>query len=196
MRDVTTSYTQASRFASPWSRSERLRYTLWLFVRTALFRPTPKFLFGWRNCVLRAFGARIGHDVFISQTSVIRMPWHLIVESGACIGEHAEIYNLGQVTIGARSTIAQHSYLCTGSHDFSDPRMPLVTAPISIGDDVFVGACAIILLGVTVGSRVIVGAGTVLAKNVPPNVIVAGNPARVIRTRGEAMTVNSGANGS
>jgi acetyltransferase-like isoleucine patch superfamily enzyme len=54
------------------------------------------------------------------------------------------------------------------------------TAPVHIGDDVFIGARAIILKGVNIGSDAVVGAGSVVTKNVPVNAIVAGNPARVI----------------
>ena len=56
------------------------------------------------------------------------------------------------------------------------------TSPVCIGDDCFIGARAIILKGVTVGARSIVGAGSVVVKDVPADTIVAGNPARVIRS--------------
>ena len=54
-------------------------------------------------------------------------------------------------------------------------------APITIGDDVFIGVNSIILPGVTIGSRVVVGAGSVVTRDIPDGVVVAGNPARVIR---------------
>jgi acetyltransferase-like isoleucine patch superfamily enzyme len=53
--------------------------------------------------------------------------------------------------------------------------------PVVIGDDVWVGAGAIILKGVTVGDRSVVGAGAVVTKDVPPDTVVAGNPARVVK---------------
>lgn len=54
-------------------------------------------------------------------------------------------------------------------------------APVTIGDDVFIGARCIILKGVTIGDRAVVGAGSVVSKDVPPDCIVAGNPARIIK---------------
>lgn len=62
-------------------------------------------------------------------------------------------------------------------------------APVTIGDDVFIGKGAIILPGVTIGSRVIVGAGSVVSKDVPDNSVVAGNPARWIRTLDDHLAV-------
>ena len=56
------------------------------------------------------------------------------------------------------------------------------TRPISIGDDVFIGMNSIILKGVTIGNGSVVGAGSVVSQDVPPKTIVAGNPARVVRS--------------
>ena len=64
--------------------------------------------------------------------------------------------------------------------------------PVRIGDDVFIGKNAIILPGVTIGSRVIVGAGAVVGKDVPDNSVVAGNPARIIRSLDEHLAVIEG----
>src|ERR1022692_3366992 len=57
------------------------------------------------------------------------------------------------------------------------------TAPVIIADDVWIGARAIILPGVTVGSGSIIGAGAVVSKDVPPGAVVVGNPARIVRNR-------------
>lgn len=56
-----------------------------------------------------------------------------------------------------------------------------ITKPITIGDNVYIGNNVIILPGVQIGSNVIVGAGSVITKNIPDNVIIAGNPARIIK---------------
>lgn len=61
--------------------------------------------------------------------------------------------------------------------------------PVRIGDDVFIGHGAIVLPGVTIGSKVIVGAGTVVHKDIPDNSVVAGNPARIIRTLDEHVEI-------
>ena len=61
-------------------------------------------------------------------------------------------------------------------------------APIAIGDDAWLGGGAIVLPGVTIGDRAVVGAGSVVTRDVPADVVVAGNPARVIRSLEEART--------
>lgn len=61
------------------------------------------------------------------------------------------------------------------------PRPTLSTAPVTISDNVWIGMNAIILKGVTVGENSVVAAGSVVTKSVPPNVVVAGNPAQIVR---------------
>jgi len=62
-----------------------------------------------------------------------------------------------------------------------EPTPPAGVRPVVIEDDVWIGATAIILKGVTIGARSIVGAGAVVSRDVPPDCVVAGNPARVIK---------------
>src|SRR5204862_4018404 len=61
------------------------------------------------------------------------------------------------------------------------PRPKLKTAPVKIGDNVWIGMNAVILKGVTIGENSVVAAGAVVTKSVPPNAVVAGNPAVVVR---------------
>jgi putative colanic acid biosynthesis acetyltransferase WcaF len=79
--------------------------------------------------------------------------------------------------------VAQEAYLSSASHNFEDPAMPLTVAKITIGEDAFIGARAFVLPGVRIGARAVVGAGSVVTKDVPGNVIAAGNPCRVLRPR-------------
>jgi putative colanic acid biosynthesis acetyltransferase WcaF len=101
----------------------------------------------------------------------------------ACLGDRANAYSLGEIEIGERATIAQEAYLSTGSHDFSQPSVPLTTAKITIGADAFIGARAFVLPGVIIGERSVIGACSVVTENVPPDVFAAGNPCRVLRPR-------------
>ncbi|AWM42389.1 putative colanic acid biosynthesis acetyltransferase [Gemmata obscuriglobus] len=174
---------QATAYASPWSLGVRARLALWGLVWLTLFRPTPKPLSFWRVFLLRAFGATVRGTPFVSQSAVVKMPWLLTLEDRACLGPGSEVYNLDRVTLGARCTVAQHAYLCGGTHDFTHPDLPLIVGTIVIGDDAFVGARAFVLPGVRVGAGAVVGACAVVTKDVEPGTVVAGNPARFVKRR-------------
>jgi putative colanic acid biosynthesis acetyltransferase WcaF len=179
---------QATRSTSPWSARTRARVILWYAVWLLLFRPCPKPFKNWRNMLLRLFGATITGSPFVASSAVIRMPWLLTLEDRACIGPHTEVYNLARVTLKRRSVVAQHCYLCAGTHDITDPELPLVVGPIVIGEEAFVGAKALILPGVVVNVGAVIGAGSVVTKDVPSWTICAGNPCKPIRPREFAET--------
>lgn len=174
---------QASPYTSPWSLKERVGIMLWSGAWALFCAWTPKPFNFWRLAVLRCFGAKISGVPFVHSRARIQIPWKLRLEHRACLGDRANAYTLGEITIGEGATIAQEAYLCTGTHDFASPILPLQTTPIVIGPDAFVGVRAIVLPGVNVGERAVVGAGSVVTKNVPADTIVAGNPARVIGSR-------------
>lgn len=174
---------QPTPYASPWTLRERLAFAGWQVTHALLFRPTPKFLYRFRILLLRAWGARIRGRPFVSQSARIRIPWHLEMHDRACIGERADVYNLGRVTIGEGATVAQECLLCGGTHDFASPRLELLTGDITIDARAFVGARACVLPGVTIGEGSVVGAGSVVTRDTPAWSIVAGNPARVIGER-------------
>ena len=160
-----------------------MKMLLWECVWTLLCAWTPKPLNGWRVFWLKLFGARVTGKPFVHQRARIQIPWNLALGDLACIGDRANAYTLGKIEIGARAIIAQEAYLCTGTHDFARENIPLQTAEVRIGEEAFVGARAFILPGITVGKRAIVGAGSVVTKDVPDGAIVAGNPARVVAQR-------------
>jgi len=179
----TTTHRQTSPYVSPWTLRERFGLLLWSGTWTLLCGWTPKPLNPWRLLVLRCFGTKITGTPFVHSRARIHIPWKLRLAHRACLGDRANAYSLGEITIEAGATIAQEAYLCTGTNDFTSPALPLQTTPIFVGADAFVGARAIILPGVNIGARAIIGAGAVVTKDVAANAIVAGNPARVIGTR-------------
>lgn len=86
----------------------------------------------------------------------------------------------GGITIGDETQIAANVQLISNNHDLED-RNVITCKPINIGKRVWVGAGATILPGVTIGDNSVVGAGSVVTKDVPKDTIVAGNPAKVIK---------------
>jgi putative colanic acid biosynthesis acetyltransferase WcaF len=111
------------------------------------------------------------------------MPWNLKLEHRACLADASEVYNLTSIVLRSGCTVAQEAYLCGGTHDLTDPNLPLVVGEIVVGRDVFIGARAFVLPGVHLGDRSVVAACAVVTADVGDNVIVAGNPAREIGIR-------------
>jgi len=112
---------------------------------------------------------------------------HCSVQTGTIIIGYGTRENpTGQVTIGNHVRIAPYAQILAGNHDISDPEAPIggvVGRPIVIGDNVWVCGRVIITAGVTVGRNAILGAGSVVTKDVPPYAIVGGVPAKVLRFR-------------
>ena len=133
--------------------------------------------------MLKLFGANLSGVPFIHSRARIQIPWNLIMQHRACLGEFANAYSLGKIEIQEGATIAQEAYLCTGTHDFNDSSLQLIIKPIMVGKNAFIGARVMILPGVCIGDRAIVGAMSVVSKDVPGNQIVAGNPAKMIGER-------------
>lgn len=106
---------------------------------------------------------------------------HLEMGDQVDIGEFTHIRANGGVRIGSRVLIASHVVITSRAHPVALPRYGVVEdAPIAIEDDVWIGAGAIILPGVTVGRGAVVGAGAVVSRSIEPYTIVGGVPARPI----------------
>jgi len=120
-----------------------------------------------------------------------------VVESFSCInnavgdvviGDHTRVglHNtiIGPVRIGSHVNLAQGIVVTALNHNFSDSKKRIdeqgvSTKDVIIGDDVWIGANAVILPGVTIGHHVVVAAGSVVTHDVPSNVVVAGVPAKI-----------------
>ena len=149
----------------------------------------------------RGSGSKIYHSVRMD-TPPYRRFWlgrHSVIESFCCInnavgdvtiGDYTRIgiHNtiIGPVCIGNHVNLAQGITVTALNHNFEDAskridEQGISTKPVVIGDDVWIGANAVILPGVTIGSHCVVAAGAVVTKDVPDNCVVGGVPAKVIK---------------
>ena len=172
----------ANRSARKYSRREQALRVAWTFGRW-LVHLSPHPCHAWRRWVLRVFGAKVGEQARIAASAHIFMPWNVEIGAWAAVGPAVFVYSLGKVRIGERATVSYRSHVCAGSHDFTDPTIPLLKPPVTICDDAWVGTEAFIGPGVTIGAGALVGARAVVVKDVEPRTIVAGHPARVIGER-------------
>ena len=172
----------SNRSAQKYTTGEQLRRLLWIFGQL-LFRFSPRPCFGWRRMVLRCFGASVGNHVNTYPSTRIYFPWNLTVGDWSAIGEDALIYNLGPVTLGQKVTVSHRAHLCAGTHDFLRPDMALLKPPIAIGEGAWICADAFVGPGVTIGALCVVGARSVVVRDLPPGTVCAGNPCRVLKPR-------------
>ena len=122
-----------------------------------------------------------------------------VIESFSCInnavgdviiGDHTRIglHNtvIGPVTIGHHVNLAQGITITALNHNFEDKSQRIDAQgvsinPVIIGDDIWIGANAVVLPGVSIGHHSVVAAGAVVTKDVPPHSLVAGVPAKIIK---------------
>lgn len=168
---------------SPHSFLNKLGRVLWGLAWLLLFRPVPRPLHLWRRGVLRLFGARLGANCRIDPSVLIWAPWNLELGDEVALGHHVDCYNVARVRVGSHATVSQYAFLCSATHDITDPHMRLVSAPIEIGDQAWVCAGAFVGPGIQVGRGAVVAARAVVVKDVAPWAVVGGNPARFLKER-------------
>lgn len=156
---------------------------LWWIVQATLFRMSPQVLYGWRRFLLRLFGAKIGRGVMIRPTAEITYPWKLTIGDHCWIGDHATLYTLGEIRIADNSVVSQHCYLAAATHDCAKPTFDMVAKTITIEPEAWLATRVFVAAGVTIGRGAVVGACSVVLKDVPAMMICAGHPARPLRPR-------------
>ena len=155
---------------------------LWILI-WPFFRFSPRLLYGWRNFLLRLFGARIGKKVKIFPSARIRFPWQLTIGNEVVISWDVILYNLGSIKIDDRVIISQGVHLCAGTHDYRSDSFPLIKSHIQIEEAVWIAAEAFIGPDVTIGKKGVIGARTVVTKSTEAYGVYGGNPAKLIKKR-------------
>ena len=131
---------------------------------------------------------RLGHcgdGAMIYPGCRMTFPHHISIGAGTSIAPQCALHaaSQGRISIGERCAIAAFTRIITPTHD--PGALPVAAVGINksvvIGDDVWIGTGVIVLPGVTIGSRSIVAAGAVVSRDLPPDVLAAGVPARVVR---------------
>ena len=124
------------------------------------------------------------HSVIESYCCINNAVGDVVIGDYTRIGIHNTI--IGPVCIGNHVNLAQGITVTALNHNFEDKtkridEQGITTKPVIIGDDVWIGANAVILPGVTIGKHCVVAAGAVVTKDVPDNTIVGGMPAKEIK---------------
>jgi acetyltransferase-like isoleucine patch superfamily enzyme len=148
-----------------------------------------RFLYGFISRWLESHSIRqikesmhfCGQNVTIYPPVVFYGAEALDVGDNTSVAPYVHIWCGGRVIIGARCMIGSHTAITSLTHDYASPEMwkTIEAKPVVIGDDVWIGSHAVIMPGVTVGNGAVIGAGSVVSKDVPENAIVYGIPASV-----------------
>lgn len=104
------------------------------------------------------------------------------------LGPHVVVYNLAPISLARGANVSQRSHLCAGSHDFNRWSMPLTSAPIRLEANTWIAADVFVGPGVTVGELSVVGARSVVMRDLPARKICVGHPCRPVRDRVEPVS--------
>lgn len=191
--------------AAAQDRTDRLQILTWERRDADIKAPEQQAL---KRRLRETAGATISNTAYIAQEAQVftahlalgERSWiagHAIVRGDISFGDDCSVNPYacisGKVTCGNGVRIASLVSIVGFNHGFDDPDIPIFqqkheSLGITIGDDVWIGANAVVLDGVTIGKGAVIAAGSVVVKDIPDMAIVAGVPARVIRRRGEKAT--------
>ncbi|WP_242385869.1 LbetaH domain-containing protein [Phocaeicola sartorii] len=181
---MTETKIDLSKYRNALSRKHQLVRLLWSVVWGVFARPLPRSMgSGWKRFLLRLFGAKIHPTAVVYSSAKVYYPANLLMEAYSCLASDVDCYNVALIKIGANTTVSQGTYLCTASHDITSPLHPLITAPIVIEDQVWIGAKVFIGIGATIRQGAVIGATASVYKDVEPWTVVGGNPAKIIKKR-------------
>jgi len=157
----------------------------WAAVQSTLFRWSPRGWHGFRARLLRLFGADIREPgmVVVFPTASILFPRKLSLAPRSMVGPNVAVYNVAPISLLRGANVSQNCHLCAGTHDYRQWAMPLVARPIVIGENAWLGADVFVGPGVSVGELCVVGARSVVVKDLPALTVCAGNPCRVLKER-------------
>jgi putative colanic acid biosynthesis acetyltransferase WcaF len=174
---------EADRSGFTYGRS-RFLVLLWFTIQDTLFRFSPVPCYGFRRWLLKLFGCRIGKGVVVRPRARLHYPWRIEIGDYASVGDDVWLYSIAPITIGSHAVISQRSFLCTASHDYLDPHFKTTSAPIVVGDGVWIAADVFINPGVTIGDNAVIGARSSVFQDMPGDKICYGSPCRPVRERG------------
>nr|WP_271985189.1 sugar O-acetyltransferase [Pseudoclavibacter terrae] len=137
------------------------------------------------SAILAELIGSLGEGVAVKAPLYVDYGSNITIDDGTFVNVGLVALDVTPITIGAHCQIGPNVQLLTPTHPLDpEPRREGFEAgePITLGDNVWLGGGVIVCPGVTIGENTVVGAGAVVTKDLPPNVVAVGNPARVIRT--------------
>ena len=140
-----------------------------------------------RAALLKDIFGHAGDNVWIVPPLTVAVGKYVSIGEGTYANMNLTLIDDWEITIGKHVLIGPNVTLCTTGHPIHPKHRGdgMYSFPIAIGDNVWLGANVIVLPGVTIGENSVIGAGSVVTKDIPANVVAVGNPCRVLREIGE-----------
>lgn len=198
MNNIIQKIRRSGMTETTWAVSSILIQKIASFLRISMWRSRgylihPSVFLG-RNIVFfqgKKHMLRVGKHVFIGDGVRIKAGFDgsVMIGDNVYIHDYSCIFAQKKLSIGDNTLISpqvfitdfNHRYTKVGIHEALDTEQGYVSSQVAIGKNVWIGAHAVILPGVTIGDGVVIGAGSVVTKSVPPYSVAVGNPARVIK---------------
>lgn len=137
-----------------------------------------------RNRILRALIPRAGKGLWLQPPFYCDYGTNMVVGEKVFFNFNCVVLDVTYVTIGSRTLFGPNVQIYTATHPIGHEERASgleYAKPITIGEDVWIGGSVVICPGVNIGDRSVIGAGSVVTRDVPSDVFAAGNPCRVIR---------------
>lgn len=137
-----------------------------------------------RNNILAELLPNTGANLWLQPPFYCDYGTNIIAGDNVFFNFNCVVLDVNQVKIGSRTLFGPNVQIYTATHpiNYKERATGLEFAkPITIGEDIWIGGSVVICPGVTIGNRTVIGAGSVVTKDIPSNVFAAGNPCKVIR---------------
>jgi putative colanic acid biosynthesis acetyltransferase WcaF len=164
-------------------KKSKFTQLIWYLLSAFVYEGSLFPVYRSKIWVLRLFGSKIGRGVVIKPKVYIKYPWHLEVGDDVWLGEGVRIDNLALVKLGSNVCVSQNAFLLTGNHNYRSAGFELMIGPITIEDEVWVGASSVICPNTVLSKGTIITVGSVVSGTTSANRVYRGNPAIDIKPR-------------
>lgn len=163
-------------------------YSTYSFSLNFLYLITEFLPYPLRIVMFRLMCGSLGKGVLIDYEVYFRYPSKIKIGDNTSVNRGCEFFAAhlaigGTITIGANCALGPHVKIFAGGHDYGTKNLAVIAGPVVIDDFVWIGGSSTILSGVHIGEGAVIGAGSVVTRDIPPYCIAVGNPARVIKKR-------------